>query len=72
MVARQADCGLPRRAAGTPKEIVSLLHRQVATLAALPGVQKRLDASTPDKFAARIKVEMVKRVKVIENAKIAA
>jgi tripartite-type tricarboxylate transporter receptor subunit TctC len=65
--------------AGTPKEIVALLHREIVKLVALADVQKRLDdlgfqvvAGTPDEFAARIKVEMEKWGKVIRDAKIKA
>jgi tripartite-type tricarboxylate transporter receptor subunit TctC len=63
--------------AGTPKEIVSLLHREIVKLVALPDVQKNLGdlgfevvANSPDEFAARIKVEMEKWGKVIRDAKI--
>jgi tripartite-type tricarboxylate transporter receptor subunit TctC len=63
--------------AGTPKEIVALLHREIVKAVALPDVQKRLDeqgfsivANTPDEFAARIKSEMEKWGKVIRDAKI--
>jgi tripartite-type tricarboxylate transporter receptor subunit TctC len=63
--------------AATPKEIVSLLHREIVKLVALPDVQKRLDdlgfevvANTPDEFAARIKTEMEKWGKVIHDAKL--
>ena len=63
--------------AATPKEIVSLLHREIVKLVALPDVQKRLDdlgfevvANSPDEFAARIKVEMAKWAKVIRDANI--
>ena len=63
--------------AGTPKEIVSLLHQEIVKIVAMPDVQKRLDdlgfevvANTPDEFAARIKTEMEKWGKVIRDAKI--
>jgi tripartite-type tricarboxylate transporter receptor subunit TctC len=63
--------------AGTPKEIVTLLHREIVKIVAEPDVQKRLDeqgfevvANSPDEFAERIKVEMVKWAKVIRDAKI--
>jgi tripartite-type tricarboxylate transporter receptor subunit TctC len=61
--------------AGTPKEIVDLLHREVVRIVALPDVQKRLDdlgfevvADSPEEFAQRIKVELKKWAKVIHDA----
>jgi tripartite-type tricarboxylate transporter receptor subunit TctC len=63
--------------AGTPKEIVTLLHSQIVKIVAEPEVQKRLDdlgfevvANTPDQFAARIKLELEKWGKVVRDAKI--
>jgi tripartite-type tricarboxylate transporter receptor subunit TctC len=63
--------------AGTPREIVSLLHREIVKLVALPDVQKNLGdlgfevvANSPDEFAGRIKVEMEKWGKIIRDAKI--
>ena len=63
--------------AGTPKEIITLLHREIVKIVAEVDVQKRLDeqgfevvANSPDEFAERIKVEMVKWAKVIRDAKI--
>src|SRR5581483_148787 len=63
--------------AGTPREIIALLHAEIVKIVALPDVQKRLDdlgfevvASTPDAFAARIQSEMEKWGKVIRDAKI--
>ena len=63
--------------AGTPKEIVSLLHREIVKIVAMPDVKQRLDdlgfeilANTPDEFAARIKTEMEKWAKVIHDAKL--
>ena len=63
--------------AATPKDIISLLHREIVKLVAQPGVQKRLAdlgfevvANTPDEFAVRIKSEMEKWGKVIRDAKI--
>lgn len=65
--------------AGTPQEIISLLHREIVKLVAQPDVQKRLDdlgfevvANTPAEFAVRIKSEMEKWGKVIRDAKIKA
>jgi tripartite-type tricarboxylate transporter receptor subunit TctC len=63
--------------AGTPKEIISLLHQEIVKIVAMPDVQQRLGdlgfeilASTPDEFAVRIKTEMEKWGKVIRDAKI--
>lgn len=63
--------------AGTPKEIITLLHREIVKLVADPEVQKRLSdlgfevvANSPDQFAAQIKTEMEKWGKVVRDAKI--
>lgn len=82
-----AEAGLPGQEAytltglvapaATPKEIVSLLHREIVKLVAMPDIQKRLDelgfevvANTPDEFAARITLETEKWGKVVRDAKI--
>jgi tripartite-type tricarboxylate transporter receptor subunit TctC len=51
--------------AGTPAEIVALLHRKLVEITVLPDVKQRLDAldfievtSTSEQFAAQIKAEM--------------
>src|SRR6201747_3161607 len=61
--------------AGTPKEIVDLLYREIAKAVARPDVRERLAvlgfkpvANTPDEFAARIKLEMEKWGKVVRDA----
>jgi tripartite-type tricarboxylate transporter receptor subunit TctC len=61
--------------AGTPKEIVELLYREIAKAVARPDVKERLAtlgfkpvANTPDEFAARIKLEMEKWGKVVHDA----
>jgi tripartite-type tricarboxylate transporter receptor subunit TctC len=61
--------------AGTPKEIVELLSREIAKGVARPEVRERLAvlgfkpvANTPDEFAARIKLEMEKWGKVVHDA----
>jgi tripartite-type tricarboxylate transporter receptor subunit TctC len=61
--------------AGTPKEIVELLSREIAKSVARPDVKERLVnlgfkpvASTPDEFAARIRLEMEKWGKVVHDA----
>ena len=63
--------------AGTPKEIVATLHREIVKIVALPDVQKRLGelgfevvANSPDEFASRIRVELDKWGKIIRDAKI--
>jgi tripartite-type tricarboxylate transporter receptor subunit TctC len=61
--------------AGTPKEIVDLLYREIAKAVARPEVKERLAtlgftpvANTPEQFAARIKLEMEKWSKVVHAA----
>ncbi len=61
--------------AGTPAEIVNLLHRSIVDITMLPDVKERLDAldfyeiqSTPAEFAARIKSELESWRKVVEAA----
>ncbi len=61
--------------AGTPKEIVDLLYREIAKAVAQPDVKERLTAlgfkpvaNKPDEFGARIKLEMEKWGKVVRDA----
>jgi tripartite-type tricarboxylate transporter receptor subunit TctC len=63
--------------AGTPKEIVDLLYREIAKIVAQPDVKERLTtlgfkavANTPDEFGARIRLEMDKWGKVVRDAKL--
>ena len=63
--------------AGTPEEIVRLLHRSIVDITKLRDVKERLDAldfydiqSTPEEFAERIKVEFESWRKVVETAHI--
>jgi tripartite-type tricarboxylate transporter receptor subunit TctC len=63
--------------AGTPREIVDKLYREIKRVVALPDVQEKLSAvgfqpvvNTPDEFAARIKLELAKWEKVVHDAKI--
>src|SRR3954467_4337172 len=63
--------------AGTPKEIVDLLYREIAKAVAQPDVKERLAvlgfnpvANTPDQFGARIKLEIEKWGKVVRDAKL--
>jgi tripartite-type tricarboxylate transporter receptor subunit TctC len=63
--------------AGTPNEIIGVLHREMVTILALPDVKERLPAlgfevvaSTPGEFATRIKAEIESWAKVIRAANI--
>ena len=63
--------------AGTPKEIVDLLNREIAKAMAMPDVKEKCAqlgfdpvADKPDEFAAYIKKEVEKWAKVIKEAKI--
>jgi len=63
--------------AATPKEIVDLLSREIATAVAQPDAKERLMAlgfkpvaNKPDEFGARIKLEMEKWGKVVRDAKL--
>ena len=63
--------------AGTPKEIVDLLYREIAKAVGQPDVKERLTAfgfkpvaNTPDEFDARIRLEIEKWGKVVRDAKL--
>jgi tripartite-type tricarboxylate transporter receptor subunit TctC len=63
--------------AGTPKDIIGLLRREIARIIAVPDMKARLAelgydtvASTPDAFAARIKTEIATWAQVIRAAHI--
>jgi tripartite-type tricarboxylate transporter receptor subunit TctC len=65
--------------AGTPAEIVALLHREVGNAAALPDVQQRLDAlgfiavsTSLEEASAILKRDSTKWTKVIQAAGIKA
>jgi tripartite-type tricarboxylate transporter receptor subunit TctC len=65
--------------AGTPTEIVALLHREIVRTVVLPEVKEQLDAigfvpvaNTPDEFAAVIKLESERWAKVIRAANLKA
>jgi tripartite-type tricarboxylate transporter receptor subunit TctC len=65
--------------AGTPKEIVTLLHGEIVKIVALADVKGKLAAlgfepvaNTPDEFATQIKRELVKWAKVVRDANIKA
>jgi tripartite-type tricarboxylate transporter receptor subunit TctC len=63
--------------AGTPGEIIDVLHRALVTIMAAPDFQERLTAlgfepvaNTPAQFAAWIRSEVAKWAKVIRDANI--
>jgi tripartite-type tricarboxylate transporter receptor subunit TctC len=63
--------------AGTPAEIVAVLHRQIVEIAELADIRERLDAldfypidSTPEAFGRRIKTELEAWTKVVKAANI--
>jgi tripartite-type tricarboxylate transporter receptor subunit TctC len=65
--------------AGTPKDIITLLHREIVKIIALPEMKERLPtlgfepvANTPEEFVERIKVELETWGKVIQAANIKA
>jgi tripartite-type tricarboxylate transporter receptor subunit TctC len=65
--------------AGTPREIITLLHREIVAIIALPDVKERLAAigfepigNTPEECAAQFRTEIAKWGKVIREAGIKA
>ena len=65
--------------AGTPKEITTLLHREIVKIIALPDIQERFAAlgfdpvgNTPEQAAAMFRTETAKWGKVIREAAIRA
>src|SRR5579859_5740159 len=65
--------------AGTPPDIIALLHREIVKIIAQPEMKERLATlglepvgDSPEEFTAQMKVEMEKWVKVIRAAKIKA
>src|SRR5262245_65925252 len=63
--------------AGTPREIVQRLHQEAVKFLKLPDVLERLRTggnepvgSTPEEFDARVKADIAKFAKIIEDAKI--
>ena len=65
--------------ARTPKELVSLLHREIVRIIALPDMKERLAVlglemvgSTPEECAAQFRTELAKWSKVIRAAGIKA
>jgi tripartite-type tricarboxylate transporter receptor subunit TctC len=64
---------------GTPKDIITQLHREIVEIIALPEIQQRLSAigldpvgSTPGQFSTQMEIEMEKWAKVIQAANIKA
>lgn len=65
--------------AGTPKDIVALLHREIVKIVARADVTEKLAGlgfeavgNTPDEFAAQIRRELVKWARVVRDANIKA
>ena len=65
--------------AGTPKEIVALLNREIVKIMALPDIKEYLAtlgfdliASSPEEFGARIRADFEKWAKMIRAANIKA
>ena len=63
--------------AGTPKEVVELLQKEIAKAIAQPDVKEKLEtlgfvpvANKPEEFGARIKAEIEKWGKVVRDAKL--
>jgi len=63
--------------AGTPKQIIDLVYREIVRIMALPDIRERLDvlgfepvANTPAEFAAHCKAEFAKWAKVIRESNI--
>ena len=63
--------------AGTPKQIIDLVYREIVRIMALPDIRERLDvlgfepvASTPAEFADHCKAEFAKWAKVIQASNI--
>ncbi|AMN44072.1 Bug family tripartite tricarboxylate transporter substrate binding protein [Rhodoplanes sp. Z2-YC6860] len=65
--------------AGTPKDVIHLLHREIVKAIALPDIQEKMEAlgfiavdTTPEQAAALFRAETVKWSKVIREANIKA
>ncbi len=63
--------------AGTPKEIIALLNREILRIIALPDVKEKFAAigfepigTTPEEFAARIKAEVPRWARIVREANI--
>ena len=65
--------------AGTSKEIITSLHREMVRIIALPDVKERLPTlgfepigSTPEEFEAQIKAEIEKWARIVRDANVKA
>jgi tripartite-type tricarboxylate transporter receptor subunit TctC len=65
--------------AGTPRDVIALIHREIVKMIALPDMRERLSTlgfepvgNTPEEFAMQMKLEMEKWAKVIRAANIRA
>jgi tripartite-type tricarboxylate transporter receptor subunit TctC len=65
--------------AGTPADVIALLHREIVAIIALPDMHERLSAlgfepvgDTPEEFVKQMKLEMEKWAKVIRAANLKA
>ena len=63
--------------AGTSKEIITSLHREMVRIIALPDVKERLPTlgfepigSTPEEFEAQIKAEIEKWARIVRDANV--
>ena len=65
--------------AGTPREVISVLHGEIVAIIQVPEMKERMAAlgfapvgNTPEEFAAQIRMELGKRAKIIRDAGIKA
>jgi tripartite-type tricarboxylate transporter receptor subunit TctC len=65
--------------AGTPRDVIALLHREIVAIIALPEMKERMAAlgfvpvgNSAEEFAAQIRTELAKRAKIIRDAGIKA
>jgi tripartite-type tricarboxylate transporter receptor subunit TctC len=63
--------------AGTPKEIVDKLNREMAAVLALPAIREKIAAAgasivggTPEQFAGYLKAEIAKFERIVREGKI--
>jgi len=63
--------------AGTPKEIITSLHREMVRIIALPDMKERLPTlgfepigNTPEEFEAQIKAEIEKWARIVRDANV--
>jgi tripartite-type tricarboxylate transporter receptor subunit TctC len=61
--------------AGTPKDIIALIHRDIADVITAPEMKERMAVlglvpvgNTPEEFAAQIRSELVSRAKIVRDA----